>query len=225
MKITLIKLLAICSSVALVVGYFYSSGSSAEAPPLAATQPGPATAPAGDPASELVAAFYKAIIQKEPPTREQELALFAEWSTVRARLVLGRRDEPDDEPMRRTPEYFKRRRLLEAEVAAAGPVVLTYLRNHKEWFLPYGKKPTNVPISSFWRIERDVEELKDPPPPEQGRGWGYVLTLVSDTTERGRVIRDRMVIFPIRDGKIHVDAIFLNGFGSTMIMEEVQKER
>lgn len=189
-----------------------------------ASHGGATTAPAGDPASALVASFYKALLQEEPPTRDQELALFAELSTVRARLVLGRRDEPDDEPMHRTQAYFQHRRQLEAKVVAAGPVVLTYLRNHKEWFIPYGRKPTNVSISSFWRIERNVEELKDPPPAGQGRGWGWVLALVTDTTDRGRVIRDRTVIFPIQGERIDVDGILLNGFGSTMVMEQVQKE-
>jgi hypothetical protein len=86
-----------------------------EVPPRTASVP--ASVPSGDAATDVVTSFYRALLQEEPPPREQESALFDPKSAMRWRLVLGKGDEADTkdiEPMRRTAE--QRARMLREKV-------------------------------------------------------------------------------------------------------------
>lgn len=95
---------------------------SASATPAAA--PPPEVGP-----TDLVASFYKALLQKEEPTLAQETSLFGEEpSFLRYRLPAGDQGKATD------------------------PVILRFFRKHREWFLPLGKLSTEQYLSSGVRI-------------------------------------------------------------------------
>ncbi len=125
--------------------------------------------------------------------------------------------------MHRTPEYWKRRRLEDEKAAAAGPVVLTYFRKHKDWFLPVGMTSLNeMSISSPSHFVRSLGQMKEPPE----RDSGFVLAaFVHDRGAPPQQVRWRTIVFQIRGGKIDPDCIQLDGFGSReSTLTEVLKE-
>jgi hypothetical protein len=191
-----------------------SLNAAAETPPPLTTQP------AVDEGTELVVSFYKALLQDEPPTREQELALFQPNSGIRIKLAPVKRD-PEDlqdyEPMTQTPEQRARRERQREEVAAAGPVALTYLRQHRDWFVPKNMKSIReIQISSTYHFVRNLEYMKSPPKP----GYGNVLVLfVDDRKAPQGQQRLRTVIFPLSGGRIAPEAILLDGYQGKMVSE------
>ena len=90
----------------------------------------PATAPPPEVGpTDLVASFYKALLQKEEPTLAQETSLFGEEpSYLRYRLPAGDQGKDTD------------------------PVFLRFFRKHREWFLPLGKSTTEQHLSSGVRL-------------------------------------------------------------------------
>ena len=107
---------------------------SASAAPAAA--PPPEVGP-----TDLVASFYKALLQKEEPTLAQETSLFGEKPSFRYKLPAGDRGKATD------------------------PVFLRFFRKHREWFLPLGKLSTEqylssgVRISTPFRFEGNVQSV------------------------------------------------------------------
>lgn len=107
---------------------------SASAAPAAA--PPPEVGP-----TDLVASFYKALLQKEEPTLAQETSLFGEKPSFRYKLPAGDRGKATD------------------------PVILRFFRKHREWFLPLGKLSTEqylssgVRISTPFRFEGNVQSV------------------------------------------------------------------
>lgn len=158
----------------------------------------PATMPAKkdderDEAAEVVAAFYRALLQEDPPTLEQENSIFDKMSGLRTYLVKVKGKQPDD------------------------PVLLQYFRDNKEWFLPKGMRSlTEIQISSLARFVRDVERVKEPRP----EGWGFV-TVIFVRDREIRPHRLHTIIFNINGGKIAADAIWLDGFGGASTLDVV----
>jgi hypothetical protein len=205
MKYTMLSL-----RFSFVVGFFYCFAVFADSP----TVKSPTTMPSPDNvATDQVVAFYKALLQKEPPTIEQERAIFTETSVLRHQLVLGKggpQNTKDIEPMKRTPEDRKKRLLEDKQVVAAGPVVLKYFREHKNWFLPIGMKtPNEISISSLSNFVRSLDHAKDSPK----AGSGFVLAVfIHDRTAPPMQIHKRTVVFTLCEGKIVPDGIGLDGF-------------
>jgi hypothetical protein len=164
--------------------------------------PSPTTAPAsapttaassGDAGTDLVVAFYKALLQEAPPTLEQENSLFNS-SGSRTRLVAAGLGKDKD------------------------PVVLEFIRKHKDSFLPKQMRLDYVGVSSTFHWIRDLDHMKDPPK----KGYGYVLaTFVED--REAKHMKTRTIVFGFSEGKIDVDGIRFDGIGSKMLLEEVLK--
>jgi hypothetical protein len=179
-----------------------------------------ASAFATDAGTDLVVAFYRAILQKDPPTREQEMALFTSQSSMRWRLVVGKgdpQDAQDVEPMKRTAEQRARRRRQEEKVNAAGPVVLAWFREHRDRFLPKNmRSPGDIQVSSTYRFVRDLERPKSP----AKAGRGSVMALFTDDTNAPPdKMRFRTIVFRLEGGKINPDAVYLDGYGGRTASE------
>lgn len=160
--------------------------------------------------TNLVVKFYGALLQQEPPTREQELEIFDPSCSIRTRLVIGEGDPRDAiKPMNRTAEDRARRRLQDEKVAAAGPVVLTYFRTHKDWFLPKNMRSVGeIQVSSTFNMVCSLEYAKAPPTP----GYGWVMALFADdrkaAPDQGHT---RIIVFGLRGGRIHASNIRIDG--------------
>lgn len=182
-----------CSVITLLWGVLFAGGSE--------TRPGdrssPATKPSsGDAGSELVAAFYKALLQDNPPTLEQEKALLTPSEGLRSRLVEGGFGTEKD------------------------PVILLFLRKHKELFLPKQVRADYVQISSTFNWVRDVDQMKEAPKP----GYGYVLaTFREDREAKPGSEKDRLIVFAIEDGRIDPAAIKLEFEHHKTMLEEFLK--
>lgn len=200
------RTMQICVCGFLAAALFCRSTYSAEPAAVADRAPVPTTAPSsGDAATDLVALFYKALLQEEAPTREQEIALFTAQSSMRY-VLSSTKDE-----LKKADGDMDLRRRLEDRAAAAGPIVLTYLREHKDWLLPVPMtSPNDIMISSRFNLIRSVGKVKAGPAKE---GDGFVLAVVEDTNEKGQVFRIRTIVFRVHDGKIEPDEINLDGFG------------
>lgn len=193
----------------LAVGSFFFvssagiSGKQPEGAPTPATVPttyptsAPSTAPSGDAGTDIVAAFYKALLQETPPTLEQENALFGPESGLRNRLVDAGLGKDKD------------------------PVILDFLRNHKELFLPKKmRRLDDVVISGTFNWVRDLVDMKDTPK----KGNGYVLVFFNEDAKAAiGQYRPRTIVFSLSDGKIAVGSIWLNGFGSESSLGEFLK--
>ncbi len=152
----------------------------------------PITVTSDDPATSLVASFYKALTQKDLPTLEQEHALFKDESAIRASLLAQDKGKDKD------------------------PVVLQYFRDHRDIFIPINMKSlSEVNITTEFHFVRNVERLKDPKKP----GNGYVIAqFVHDRKTASRL---RTLVFTFEDGKIDPSAIMLDGFEGKSTLEEV----
>jgi hypothetical protein len=128
---------AICVlSVCVLLGLWVSCVAHSTEPATPAAAPPPEVGP-----TDLVASFYKALLQKEEPTLAQETSLFGETPSFRYKLPAGDQGKATD------------------------PVFLRFFRKHREWFLPLGKFVTEqylsscVRISSPFRFEGNVQSV------------------------------------------------------------------
>ena len=157
---------------------------SAIGPLIATAEPGnQSSAPsASDPATEVVAMFYQAILRETQPTLNQEHRIFLPDSRLRENLVAVQGYIPEE------------------------PVILQLLRKHKDLFLPKGfRGPRQLLISSSAAFVRDLER----PLAEQGRRFVVALAFggqVSDSVET------REIVFEVEKGRIDPDTISLSGF-------------
>ena len=148
----------------------------------------PPDAPCGDAGADLVVAFYRALLQKETPTLEQEQALFGGTrDTIRKRLIrdgLGRENEP---------------------------VILNTFRLHKEKFFPPHLRALNdVRIFSSFQQVRMMGESRS----LYDHGYGYVQAVFQEAASAWPDGRNRTIVFEILDGKIIPDMIWLDGLGN-----------
>jgi len=157
----------------------------------------PATAPPPEVGpTDLVASFYKALLQKEEPTLAQETSLFGEKPRFRAEMLPGDQGKATD------------------------PVILRFFRKHREWFLPLGKLSTEqymswVRISSPFNFVRSVQGMAEK------KGREYVMAMfMHDAT--AKYARERTVVFPFDDGKISAGGICLGGFDGESVIYKVE---
>jgi hypothetical protein len=148
---------------------------------------GPSDSETPDPGTEVVDSFYKVLLQKEPPTLEQEKSLFGEQPWFR-RYLETRNNESDKDP-----------------------VILICFRSHKDLFTPANmRSPRQIQISSTFCFLRDVEYVKDANAPK------CVMAMFTDDGNRLRG-KNMEIIFSITgDGRIEPDAIAFGGFGSKL---------
>lgn len=198
MEDIIMKISLIYAFIVLTIGLFcclvYSDESKA---PATATSMPITVFPLGDAATDLVASFYKILVQENPPTLKQETDLFVTSSAMRTSLAARRK------------------------VAAADPIVLQFFREHKEWFLPANMKSFDeIMISSSAHFIRSVERAKQQPE----NGAGFVIVLVYDKNDHRQVIRTRTIVFQMAGGKIDPAVIYLDGFGGESTLEMVLKK-
>jgi len=146
--------------------------------------------------TDLVASFYKALLQKEEPTLAQETSLFGEKPSFRDDLPAGDQGKGND------------------------PVILRFFRKHREWFLPLGKLSTEqymlrVRLSSPFNFVRTVQGM------HKKKGLEYVMAMFNHdaTAEDGRT---RTVVFPFEDGKIWVIGIRLGGSDADSVTAKIE---
>jgi len=153
--------------------------------------------------TDLVASFYKAMLQKEEPTLAQETSLFGEKSSYTAAL---RNDLPAGDQGKDTD-----------------PVILRFFRKHREWFLPLGKLTTEqylsgVRISSPFKFVRCVQGM------EKNKGSEFVMAMfMHDVT--AEYARERTIVFPFEgwNGKISAGGICLGGFDGEDVIGKVEE--
>lgn len=143
-----------------------------------------------DAGTAIVVEFYKALMQEEPPTLEQQDALFrndgVHRGTIQYSLVQNGKGTDKD------------------------PLILQYFREHKDLFLT---RNTDIPlkevqISCTFDFVRSLDHMKDPKKP----GYGYVMALfLNDRKAVPPDVHIRTVIFGIVEGKIAPDSIQLDG--------------
>ncbi len=117
-----------------------------------------------DAGSDLVVAFYAALLQDEAPTLRQEQMLFHHDSSLR-NWLLQKRGLRDDQPAR-----------------------LLWFREHRQDFIPRNTKSLHevqicVQISSMFNFIRSLDHVKPQPQP----GYGDVLAFFAD--DRGAAHR------------------------------------
>jgi hypothetical protein len=146
--------------------------------------------------TELVASFYKALLQKEEPTLAQEVSLFGE-----------------------KPEFGRNSLLPGDQGKVNEPVMLRFFRKHRDWFLPKGKLSMEeyqalVRISSPFNFVRTVQAT------QEQKGLEYVLArFTADVT--AEYAQDHTVVFPLDNGKISAGSIMLGGFEGKMVVSWV----
>jgi hypothetical protein len=188
-----IGILCICGFVAWVA---MSQFASSAVPKSSSAAPSPSNE-----LTDLVASFYKVLLQKEAPTLEQEEKLFGLRSPLRLNL-LARNIGADTDP-----------------------VVLQLFRQNRDLFLPLGKGLTTedyfsaVQISSPFNFVCSLEGAKDKAPET-----AYVMALfVHEVNPKGVPSRVRTVVFQIEGGKINPGAIYLDGFQGQITLEKFLK--
>jgi hypothetical protein len=184
-----IGILCICGFVAWVA---MSQFANSAAPKSSSAAPSPSNE-----LTDIVASFYKVLLQKEPPTLEQEENLFGLRSSLRVNLLARKKGADTD------------------------PVVLQLFRQNRDLFLPLGKDLTTedymsaVQISTPFNFVRRLETYKEKAP----AGRGYVMALFGHDF-RVRPQRSRTIVFSIEGGKIDPDDIYLDGFQGQLTMEK-----
>jgi hypothetical protein len=150
----------------------------------------------GDAGTDHVVAFYKALLQKEPPTLEQEQSLFNPTPGLRSRMVLAGKGKAND------------------------PVILAFFREHKDLFFPKKLRSVdsvdNVVVSSTFHWIQNLKRKKEEP-----KGAGYVLALFLDDPTAGPGFHT--IVFSVMDGKIEAGEIWLDGYGNKSSLEEFLK--
>jgi len=149
--------------------------------------------------TDLVASFYKAMLQKEEPTLAQETSLFGERLSLRYDLPAGDQGKDTD------------------------PVILRFFRKHREWFLPLGKLSTEqymsmVQISSPFNFVRGVQSMYDP---KKGSRTEYVMAMF-DHSATAEDALTRTVVFSFERGKISAPCIRLGGFDGDYVMCKIE---
>jgi hypothetical protein len=183
---------AICVlSACVLLGLLVSCVAHSAEPAKPAAAPPPEVGP-----TDLVASFYKALLQKEEPTLAQETSLFGEKPRFRLEML------PDDQGK------------------ATDPVILRFFRKHREWFLPLGKLSTEkymsgVRISSPFNFVRTVQGM------EEKKSRECVIARF-DHDAAAQYARDRTVVFPFEDGKISAGGIELGGFDGESVIYKVE---
>ena len=180
--------LGFCALVASMV----TSPSAASAEP----RPSPGAPSESAEPTNLVVSFYRALLQKEAPTLQQEKALFGLSSALRVNLLARRKGTESD------------------------PVLLQLFRQHRELFLPLGELSKEeylaaVQITSPFNFVRSVARIKDKLP--TGRAWVMAL-FVHDA--KLKASRFRTVLFSIEHGKIKAGEICFDGFQGQMALEK-----
>lgn len=147
--------------------------------------------------TDLVVSFYKVLLQKEPPTLQQEEKLFGLHNPLRINLLARKKGVVTD------------------------PVVLQLFQQNRDLFLPLGKDLTTedyfsaVQISSPFDFVSTIGAYKEKAP--AGRACVMALFVHDVKAKLGRL---RTIVFDIEGGKIDPGAICLDGFGGQMIMEK-----
>jgi hypothetical protein len=204
MKIALA--LCVCGLVAWVAAVRLAS--SAE-PKSAVPEPTPGGAPAavaaepevamaaGDKTSDLVATFYKVLLQKKEPTLQQEKDLFGLESSLRINLLARKKGAETD------------------------PVVLNLFRQHRDLFLPLGKWSDEqyavaIQITSPFVFVRSLARPKVKAP--EGSCYVMAMFVHDPRPDRPKNVppRHRTIIFGIDEGKIDPYEIYMDGFEGEM---------
>jgi hypothetical protein len=212
-------LLAFCALVALAAMALPANAADpkpATATPAPADAPAPAAAPAAvkaapDPTevppatvgklTELVATFYKVLLQKEEPTLQQEKDLFGLDSPLRLNLIARKKG------------------------VATEPVILNLFRKNRDLFLPLGKLSDEqylgaIQLTSPFDFVTSLNQIKGKAP----EGWGCVMALfvheLRPDRPKNEKPRFRTVIFSIENGKIQADGIWLDGFQGQLTGEK-----
>jgi hypothetical protein len=139
--------------------------------------------------TELVAYFYKVLLQKDEPTMAQEVSLFGENPDYRNELPLF--DQGKD----------------------TVPVLIRFCRKHRDWFLPKGKATADrylsvIMISTPFTFKRTAKE-----DPGHGQTCDFVIVKFDyNLTSKSHSGREGSVVFPFDNGKISVGGIGPGGF-------------
>jgi hypothetical protein len=143
--------------------------------------------------SDLVASFYRALVQENPPTYEQETELFSS-SGLRTQAI-GKDKVPE-----------------------RSPILLELFRKHKDLFFPKNMKgKKNL---EYVRISSPFKFLGTPDTMDPSRKGGeYVVALFVDDVE-AHPARNRSLVFSIDGGKLDGDAIYIGGFDGEMTYEK-----
>lgn len=148
-----------------------------------------------DAGTNAVVMFYQMLLRAEPPTIADEKALLRTPSPVQRILVFARKGNEND------------------------PVVLQWLRTHKEWFVPTNMRSVGeIQISSTFRFLQSLNSEKDP-----RSGWGWVAA-ISPEAGGAKVTRIRTIIFEIYDGKVDPEGIHLDGLGGETVYTKAMEE-
>ena len=185
----------------------------------------PAVGVSGDSATDLVVDFYRVLLQEQPPTQAEESRLFGTSSSLRWRLALKdkRGGLEDVEPMERTPEQLAQRKQLERDVQAAGPVVLNYFRQHREWFLPKSMRSlSEIQISTGYHFVCNLDHLKDPARPGDCQ---VLVTFTDDKQVPPEATKTRILMFRVRGDKIDPDAIWVGADRGSFVEDLVRGTR
>jgi hypothetical protein len=186
--------------IAIAFGGFSCAGAGLSSKDLLPT-PAPPSPDAGP--SELVAYFYKVLLQKEEPTLVQETILFGKKSLLNYSLIAWKKGKEGE------------------------PIILRYLRQHRDWFVPQGQPSaerciTGVRISSPFNFVRNVPDTANMKShSEHGRCWVMVMFNHDDSA---KFASERSVAIPFEEYKIEAEMIELGGFDGKMVGEKLDDE-
>lgn len=149
-----------------------------------------------DAGAAVVAAFYRALLQEEAPTAEQDEILFhspGDWRDI----LVDRKALRED-----------------------NPVLLDWFRERKAQFLPKDlRSPADIRISTTFNIARSVDELFE----RQEPGHGFVRVLFDDDRSGQSRDRFRLVHFTIWDNKIKPESIKYGGSFGRRTLEDFHR--
>jgi hypothetical protein len=186
------------------------AATSAPATPAPAAVP-PAAKPEADPMdmppatvgklTELVATFYKVLLQKEEPTLQQEKDLFGLDSPLRLNLIARKKGVANE------------------------PLILNLFRKNRDLFLPLGKLTDEqylgaVQLTSPFDFVTSLNQIKGKAPAGRGLVMAMFIHDLRADKDKSMPQRFRTVIFSIEDGKIVADGIWLDGFQGQLTGEK-----
>jgi hypothetical protein len=176
---------------------------SAYAPPAVKAAPDPTEVPPATVSklTELVATFYKVLLQKEEPTLQQEKDLFGLDNPLRINLLARKKG------------------------VATDPLILNLFRQNRDLFLPLGKLTEEeyrggIQLTSPFDFVTSLNQIKGKAP--EGRGLVMALFVHEVQPDRSKNVppRLRTIVFSIEGGKIQADAIWLDGFQGPTTFEK-----
>ena len=120
-----------------------------------------------------------------------------------------------DDLLFHTPDIW-RQVLVERGKLSKDESLISWFRNHKEFFFPkHMKSSSDVAISSTFSFNRDVQERHFAP--RVGQGFVMVRYMEDDEYRSGETQKLRQQLFPLYDGKIDPDGIQVD---STHLIED-----